>query len=95
MELIELARSFHFVQLNVDPEELVRATVVGPAEQHQPVHPLVVSILCYIPLMTPWTGVAECRVATRFTVLSHMSFRMNYNSINVPDNLRAYIMLAN
>lgn len=38
---------------------------------------------------------AVCRVATRFAVLSHMSFRMNYNSINVLGNLRAYIMPTN
>lgn len=51
---------------------------------------------CCIPLTTPWAGrVAGCRVATRFIVLTHMSFRMNYNSINVLGNLRAYIMLPN
>lgn len=53
-------------------------------------------IPCCIPLTTPWAGrVAGCRVATRFIVLTHMSFRMNYNSINVLGNLRAYIMLPN
>lgn len=45
-ELVVLARSFHFFQLNVHPQDLVRATIVGPAVQHQlcsPFAPLLFS----------------------------------------------------
>lgn len=90
-----IGRSFHFFQLNRGPLPMPRRSNDCWFSRPTPVRsPAILSATSH------WwhhgqIGCGACRVATRFTALTHMSFRMNYNSINVLGNLRAYIMLPN